>query len=298
MTGNEAPHAPHIAVAASPWPSQVSIWSSAVDSGYALNTEVSSPAVVGETQTDLEKAGAALWDFGSRLRVFVPNGELSSASALDVLNGANTFAIGDGTSGNWEVAQFRDAQLVGNGVYELSVLLRGLGGTDATSPNLWPEGSIFVLLDGTIPQIDHPIGLRGLERYYRIGQSSLGYASPTVTTRREAFAGIGLRPLSVSHLRHSSQSGGDVVLSWIRRSRIDADSWASFDIPLGEEAESYLVSVIQGSATIRQVTVNSPIWTYSAAMQAADGITAPYSIAVAQISASFGPGPEVRVAIS
>lgn len=298
LTGSEVPHAPHIAVAATPWPGQVSVWSSPVDSGYSLNTDVSSPAVVGETQTELAKAGSALWDFGSRLRVFVPSGELNSATAADVLNGANTFAIGDGTSGNWEVAQFRDALLLGNGIYELSGLLRGLGGTDATAPNLWPEGSTFVLLDRTIPQIDHPIALRGLERYYRIGQSSLGYTDPSVTLRLESFAGIGLRPLSVSHLRQTVQSSGDVVLTWIRRSRIDADSWRSFDIPLGEETESYLISVIKSSAVLRQVTVNTASWTYTAAMQGTDGITAPYSIAVAQLSASFGPGPETLTNIT
>ena len=35
--GDEAPQAPHIAVAATPWPGTVAVWSAASDAGYGLN---------------------------------------------------------------------------------------------------------------------------------------------------------------------------------------------------------------------------------------------------------------------
>jgi hypothetical protein len=40
------------------------------------------------------------------------------------------------------------------------------------------------------------------------------------------------------------------------------------------------------------------IWNYTAAMQANDGVTASYTIDVAQISERFGPGPFTRIEIN
>ncbi len=48
ITGDEAPHAPHLAVSADPWPGQVAVYASATDSGYALNHIVGGAATVGE----------------------------------------------------------------------------------------------------------------------------------------------------------------------------------------------------------------------------------------------------------
>ncbi len=41
-----------------------------------------------------------------------------------------------------------------------------------------------------------------------------------------------------------------------------------------------------------------PDWTYAAADQVADGVSAPFTIEVAQISDSFGPGPFESVEIT
>jgi hypothetical protein len=37
LTGSEQPHIPHLAVAASPWPGQVALWSSPTEAGFTLN---------------------------------------------------------------------------------------------------------------------------------------------------------------------------------------------------------------------------------------------------------------------
>ena len=86
-------------------------------------------------------------------------------------------------------------------------------------------------------------------------------------------------------------SGGDLAVSWIRRTRIDGDSWQSVEVPLGEDNESYIVRVLDGTTLLREDTVTSPAWSYTAAMQTADGAVAPFTLAVAQSSAAFGPGP-------
>lgn len=291
LAGGEVPQSPHVAVSASPWPGPVAVWSAASDAGYNFNTQVDVPATFGVTESALANALPALWDNGIALRVKLSSGQLSSASRADVLNGGNVAAIGDGSAENWEVFQFSDAVLVAPRTYELRGRLRGQVGSDAIMPANWPIGSYFVLLDNATPQIDLPIAVRGLLRYYRIGAAARGYSDASVVLQTHAFNGIGLRPYSVSHIAALGHPGNDIALTWIRRTRIEGDSWLSTEVPLGEDSESYLIRVLLGASVLREVTVTQPIWTYTAAMQSADATGASFQIAVAQQSTRFGAGP-------
>lgn len=296
LSGNEVEYAPHIAVAASPWPGSVAVWSALTDDGYALNTTVTAPAVIGVTQTALSAKAAGLWDRDIPLRVRVESGSLSSSSELSVLSGANVAAIGDGSSANWEIFQFVNATLVAPKTYDLSLRLRGQAGSNATIPEIWPAGSLFVLLDGAVKQIDLPLSARGLPRNYRVVAADVGYDDPSAVLLTKAFDGIGLRPLSVCHLK-AKATGGDISVTWIRRTRLDGDSWQSVEVPLGEETESYRIQLHRNGALLREVTVATPMWTYTQAMQVADGTIGAVDISVAQISARFGAGPSVTIAL-
>lgn len=296
LTGQEVPHAPHIAVAADPWPGSVAVWSSSEDAGYEINRLVAAPAAIGVTESVMTAHRPGLWDVGAPLRVKIAGGELSSASQTAVLNGSNAMAIGDGSSGNWEVFQFADAQIVAPDTYELSKRLRGQLGTDGTMPSVWPVGSTVVLIDLALQQIDLSASSRGLARYYRIGAASRGYDDSNVTLRMEAFDGVGLRPYPVAHLRQATVSG-DVQLTWKRRTRIEGDTWQSTEVPLAEESEAYLIRVIQASTIVAEYTVPQPLFAYTAAMRAADGVAGPFTVAVAQLSTSFGPGPFRQLAL-
>ena len=97
--------------------------------------------------------------------------------------------------------------------------------------------------------------------------------------------------ISVSHLEVAGRLGGIIASSWIRRTRIDGDSWQGIDVPLGEDAELYQVQVHQGSTLLRDEYVTSPAWTYTPVMQALDGASSGFTVAVAQVSGRFGPGP-------
>ena len=291
LRGDEDPYAPHVAVAASPWPGPIAVWSSATDTGYQLNVQAESPAIVGTTLSALERAPSGLWDNGSVLIVDVSLGGISAASRFEVLNGANLAVIGDQSAEGWEVFQFSDAVLTGTDTYQLRGLLRGLAGSDATMPSVWPSGSLVVLLDGLVPQIQLPSASRGLGRYYRLGLSENGYTGANVVTRIETFNSIGLRPYSVAHLNYRWDSFGNLLASWIRRTRIDGDNWSSVEVPLGEASETYTVIVSKNDNIVRQVIVTDPSWTFTATMQAENAISAPFEVRVAQNSSSFGAGP-------
>ncbi|MFE3835588.1 baseplate multidomain protein megatron [Pseudogemmobacter sonorensis] len=302
LTGEEVPHQPHVAVSAQPWPGSVAVWSETGAGSFELNRLVAAPALLGRTETALLAAPCGLWDRGEALRVRLAGaaaglaaGGLASAGPLAVLNGANAVAIGDGSSDLWEVFQFARAELVAPGVWDLSMRLRGQLGTDGIMPEVWPEGSQVVVLDRALVQLDLAAGARGLARRWRIGVSARGHDDPAVVERTEAFRGIGLRPYPVAHLRARAGAGGLWRIDWIRRTRIEGDSWEQPEVPLGEESEAYILRVMAGEAILAEHTLAQPGFDYTAAMRAADGAGPGFAVAVAQVSQRFGPGPFRRI---
>ncbi|GKY88738.1 baseplate multidomain protein megatron [Sinisalibacter aestuarii] len=297
LSGEEVPHAPHLAVTALPWPGPVAVYRGQGEAGYKLIHLAGVAARIGVSETALPRARAGVIDRGPALRVRMSSGDLSSAALSRVLSGANAAAIGDGSPGNWEVFQFTTAELVDEDLWEITGRLRGQAGTDALMPEVWPAGSYLVMLDGAVAQIPHPAGLRGLERDFRIGPAARSYDDETYIHAAHAFEGVGLRPLAPVHLT-ARWAGGDLAVSWIRRTRIDGDGWLSAEVPLGEEAERYTLRVMVGQSVLREAEVTAPAWTYSAAMRAADGVSGPFAIEVAQVSARVGSGPFRRIAVA
>ncbi len=289
MTGQEEPHVPHLAVTASPWPGRVALWVADGADGFTVNGMASMVATIGETENALAASQPGLWDRGPALRVRFASGAVAAAAEGAVLNGANLAAIGDGSPEGWELFQFAGAALTGANTWELSMRLRGQSGTEAAMPAFWPAGSQVVLMNGAVGQIDLSPVLRGLERTWRIGAAARGFDDPDVLERRLAFAGIGLRPYAVGHLRESAGAIG-TRLSWVRRTRIDGDNWASTEVPLGEEREAYLVRVRREGVVLREVEVAAPEWIYPVAQRQADG-PGPVTVEVAQLSMRFGAGP-------
>ncbi|AOZ69272.1 host specificity protein [Rhodobacter xanthinilyticus] len=297
LTGKEDPYAPHLAVTARPWPGSVAVYSASEDAGYTLNRLVEARSVIGRTLTPMLAARPGVWDRGPAVRVKLATGELEAATMARVLNGANVMAIGDGSSDNWEIFQFAEATLVDVRTWDLSLRLRGQLGSDALMPAAWPVGSTVVLLDGSAGQIELAPSARGLARHYRIGAAQRPYDDPSYRHRVEAFSGIGLRPLSPCHLRVAA-TGAGWDFSWVRRTRIDGDSWDGYDVPLGEAQERYLVRVMDGTAVRREVLVAEPGWSYSSAQAAADGVAGGFALAVAQVSDVYGAGLFASVAVA
>lgn len=290
ITGDEVPHAPHLALTASPWPGTVAVWSSDRPEDFRQDKLITQRSVIGRTKTQMLRAQPGVWDEGAALEVELLHGAFESRPAASVLNGANLVAIGDGTAGQWELFQFRDAQLIGPDRYWLSGRLRGQLGSDALMPDLWPEGSWVVLMNGVPEQIALTTAQRRIARHFRIGPALRSVDDPSYVERVEAFDGNGLRPYAPVHLRATRDVGGALDLTWIRRTRVDGDSWEGTDVPLGEEQEAYLVRVFQAGALLREVEVMTPSWSYGSAEQATDGAAGDLRFDVAQISARYGPG--------
>lgn len=296
LRSDQTSMAPYVAATASPWPGSISVFSSVSDDGYLLNTSIETATQFGKTLNDLKRAGIGRWDDDGTVSVKLSRAGLESRSELDVLNGANVAAIGDGSASGWEIFQYRFAELQADGTYVLRGLLRGQLGTDADMPALRPAGSEVVFLDGSLVRISHGDADRGLKRNYRAGPAGQAVSSETFDTQVHAFDLIALRPLSPVHLRQTSV-GGDISVSWIRRSRVDGDSWQGLDVPLGEAREQYLVRVLDGTTEVRQEIVDSPSWVYTNASIAMDGVAGSVLVEVSQVSDRFGPGATAAIQV-
>lgn len=290
LTGDEVPYAPYIAASANPWPGSVALYSSLTDQNYALNSVLPIRATIGNTQSPMARARAGLIDRGDAVQVKLISGRLETVDEDALLSGANMAAIGDGSSDNWEVFQFAKAELIAPQTYLLSHRLRGQAGSDGLMPEGWPTGSQFVLLNTVPEQIDLSRNMRGVSQNFRIGPALRPVDDASYRQLERAFNGNGLRPYAPAHLEAEVEAGGDVSLTWLRRTRIDGDSWETLEVPLGEENESYQLRIRFAGHIVRERTVSTPQFDYSSAMQQADGVTGQFTAEVAQVSATYGSG--------
>jgi hypothetical protein len=67
-----------------------------------------------------------------------------------------------------------------------------------------------------------------------------------------------LKPLSPVHLQ-LQKDGAELNISWIRRSRVDSDSWLG-EVPLGEEDERYRGRLWSGEDVAEEGEVAEPFY--------------------------------------
>jgi hypothetical protein len=289
---------PFAAVWADPWPGSVAVWSSDRDEGYERAALTTSATAVGRLLDPLPSAAPWRWSRGASVRVRMISGTLASADELAVYNGANLCALST-VDGVWEMLQFRDAVLEPDGSWRLSLFSRGLAGTEQLIADPAPAGSTLVMLDARTMRLDLPEGVMGLERHFRIGPGDADLSDPSIAHAIWTWEGSGLRPLAPVHLATNVAANGDLIVSWLRRSRTDNDTFFSGVTPLGEASERYRARLIaDGGALVREVETTGPEWIYPAADKVADGLTGVITIAVAQISEAYGPGFEGKVTYS
>ncbi|MEE3100791.1 MAG: hypothetical protein VX463_13580, partial [Pseudomonadota bacterium] len=153
-----------------------------------------------------------------------------------------------------------------------------------------------IVLDEDVLRI--AVGVDGIdeERDFYALRSKVDIPSATPTTH--AFAGRDLVPWRPAHLAVASDGSGGLAISWVRRTRIDGDSWGAAEVPLGEASEVYEVTISGGGAEDRVFAVTSPAATYSAAEIAADMRSGATTISVAQVSAVVGPGDPATIPVT
>ncbi len=296
--GSSNSEAPWVAATAEPWPGPVAVYSSSDGASWRFDAEISRRAVIGLSLNQLEAAVPGLWDRGPALSVRFAYGALASLDEATTFAGGNVAVIHDVASGQSEVFQFREADLVGPDTWSLSMRLRGQLGTDAIMPEAWPEGSTVLVLAQALLQLPYTAGLLETPRIYRIGPASRPVDHGSYVELTHQASGLSLRPYRPTHLRARRLLGGALDVSWIRRTRIDGDGWSLGEVPLGETYEGYRIRVLSDGTLRREVTVTGPNWNYAVSDQAADAVGSSFMIEVAQISDRVGPGYYTRIDIN
>ncbi|MDM7255176.1 MAG: host specificity protein, partial [Paracoccus sp. (in: a-proteobacteria)] len=287
MRGDEVAHAPHLAVTATPWSGAAAVWSSdRAEGGFALNRTLPERAVMGVTESPLYAARAGAVDRGAPLRLRLKGGALASASWDEVLAGANLIAVGDGSPEGWELIQFAQAVPVSPGLWEIGERLRGQAGTDALMPEVWPKGSVVVVLDGAPKQVDLPPSARGLVRHWRIGPAARPPEDGSYSEIALAFRGAGLRPYAPCHLRVDAHGRA----TWVRRTRIGGDGWDGADVPLGEDREQYHLRLMRGGDLLFEAITGVSHFEVPATAWAKARAGGAFRVEVAQLSDAFGAG--------
>ncbi|MDJ0514326.1 MAG: phage tail protein, partial [Methyloceanibacter sp.] len=295
LRGDEAPYAGYVAATADPWPAAVAVYRSPSTSGFELNAIVPARATMGLTDSDLYGGPLYRFDRLNALWVTLDFGELESATEEALLNGANFAAI-QNDDGEWELFQFQTAELVASQKYKLSTLIRGQSGTENAMGTPVAAGARFVLINSAVTALNLRPDDVGLALNYRYGPVSESLDSDTYGAVSYTAQGLGLRPLSPVHVRGKREpSSGDWTIAWIRRTRIGGDSWEGLEVPLGEDVERYALEILNGpgGAVLRTIDLDTPGYTYTAAMQSEDFGSAQWNlhVRVAQISPVYGPGP-------
>jgi hypothetical protein len=273
-----------------PWRSQI-VLASPEDTGFRQRATIGRAADLGTLAEALAPGVVGRIDRSGELTVSLHGGELAGVSRAQLMNGANIAAIRS-AAGGWEIVQFETADEIAPDIWRLGGLLRGQLGTEDAMAAGSAAGSHFVMLDDAV----RPAGLSaseiGLLLNWRVAPVGSDLSGDTVSE----YSGIGglraLTPLAPVHLRARIEAG-DIALRWVRRGRVDADSWTSADIPLGEEREEYQVQIAHpGGAVVRTATSTSQSFLYDAAAIADDFGAMPEAIEVTvrQLSLAAGWG--------
>lgn len=255
-----------VAAFARPW-RRLAVSSSPEAEAYRLRLTLDRPATIGRLVEALGPGPVARFDLGNAVVVDLIGGAFASASRMAVLSDTNRLAV-RAAHGGWEVLGFAEAEEVAMGRFRLTGLLRGLGGTEDATAAGAVVGAEVVLLDEAVRSLGLVIAERGAAQNWILEPMGL----VTELSGPFVFDG-GLRaetPLSPVHARVVRQVSGDLHVSWIRRSRIEADAWAEGEVPLDEAEERYRLEILNGSTVVRTVEVGEAEFSYAAADELAD----------------------------
>ena len=254
----------------------------------ALGASGRGRATLGTMITPLAAASPHAIDSRNAAQVELVAGDLalSSVSVGQLAAGANRALIGE------EMIQFARAESLGASRWRLSGLLRGRAGTESAIGGHGADER-FVLLDDAPIALD-PV-LVGDTTSARIAALGLADAAPAIVPI--GLPGASLRPLSPVHGAIESLADGSLVLRWTRRAR---GAWLWLDaveVPLVEQAESYLVTLGPFAAPLAQWIVGEPRLVIDATAAAAlrnQSAGAPFAVVQrgdAALSSAMALGP-------
>ncbi|MFV0645796.1 MAG: phage tail protein [Sphingomonadaceae bacterium] len=224
-------------------------------------TYVQHPARTGRSLTALPPSHAMRFEAEAQitLRLHNPALQFSPTDMAGIAMGHNRLLVGE------EIIQFATPENLGEGVWRLSGLLRGRGGTEHHAMAGHIADAPVVMLDEALTQID-PALAKPFETT-QIGAIGRGDDAPVSSSIHNHGASI--RPLPPVHPRILFTPAGDCLFRWTRRAR-GQWHWAdNVDSALVEQAERYQIGLGPVDAPLQIREVSEPELQIDAASYAA-----------------------------
>ena len=185
--------------------------------------------VIGNTLSSLGEGNFYTWDEKNTIDVKLFGtsfgGALESRKEIDVLNGANLCVIGN------EIVQFKNAVLVAEDTYRLSILLRGRFGTENYIRG-HIAGERFVLLaKNNVDTIEISSSDWFKTYIYRYGSSGKSVLDDSFQQSSFTFQAVSSMPLAPCHVEGKRDKSGNITITWVRRARGDGDMKEYVDVP-------------------------------------------------------------------
>lgn len=265
--------------------------------GYRqVDTVLSYPAwgVLMSVLPDLPRKMRWTTDYRNDIDVVIVVGgdSLESVNYQEMLSGSNGALILK-ANGEVEVIQYMNVQIVDNNKYRLSGILRGCRGTETMAHNYAGGERIIFLNESGLRTMDTQISDLNSVRYYK--GVSIGQYLDDIPPQTVKVTGRALMPYAPHPLR-AEESGGDILLSWLRRTRYAGNKDNSYPVILGEDEELYDLQIFDGpdGLLVREVNdLTSLSYNYTSAQQSLDGQPSPMrqiTIKVFQRSGQVGRG--------
>lgn len=288
---------PRVAAYAWPWQGSVEI---RIEGDQRVRAVLQRPAIIGTVIQPVIAGGfSSRFDLGMKLHINMGSANLLSIQMMDILAGANSLAVQHEDS-SWEILQFQLAELQPDGSWFVSHLLRGQSGTEGAFNQPIPVGSQVVLLDGSSQFASVNEYELGVELNWRGNIDGSLVPSSQQAKIRAMYRDHSRLPRMPVHLK-VKENAGDIVVSWIRRTRVGGDNWFSPEVPLAESREQYLFTLFVLDVPVLSELVDQPQRTLSTAELAGyfpSGLPTELDIAIAQVSAEAGPGATNRQMIA
>lgn len=219
-------------------------------------------AALGTLAEPLAGGDPTLFDDANKILVSLDNPAMALVSVDDfhLLGGANRAMVGV------ELVQFGRAEALGDGLWQLSHLLRGRAGTETAAVH--DAGTPFVWLDDAA-LLTLPDALAG---WAEGGAAVLQWAARNGSDTSDVPVPAGaaaLRPLAPVHGRAVPDGAGGLTIGWIRRGRVDPGWRDGVDLPVGEGREAWRVTAVPATAGLGPWECTAPVLHLAAAEVAA-----------------------------
>ena len=279
LTGNEQPHSPHVAATAEVFQG-VSFFRSVSGTNFRRRGLLQAEATTGTLVDALPPGPEFTRDDTNTILVDMDHGTFESVLQADLEDGLNILAI-LADDGEWEIIQFLNAALVGEGRYSLTGLWRARRGTEAQMNHL--AGARVVQINPAVEQLSYPADMRDVAATYLVGPSTRSRDDPLYSSVTVRAKGAGLRPYSPIDLTAVRNPPGSsaVELSWMPRSRIPSTAQPGDQEP---DPEILRYEIVANGTTY---TTDEPFLTVTDT-SATQG---PFTFSVRAIGRTYGPGP-------